>query len=150
MNQPNQTKERACFICSRDTMDGAYPALILGINAARQGMETKVFYTFMGVNLVRKGGIEKAKFIPPGVMGAVPGMSSMATAMMKKKIEKAQIPTLPDLMEMAQLEGVELIACKMTFDMMELKDEDMIEDVLIWDAAQFMKYAKEAKLCLFT
>ncbi len=150
MNQPNQPKERACFICSRDTMDGAYPALILGINAARLGMEAKVFYTFMGVNLVRKGGIEKAKFIPPGVMGAVPGMSSMATAMMKKKIEKAQIPTLPDLMEMAQLEGVELIACKMTFDMMELKDEDMIEDVLIWDAAQFMKYAKEAKLCLFT
>ena len=73
-------------------MDGAYPALILGINAARLGMETKVFYTFMGVNLVRKGGIEKAKFIPPGVMGAVPGMSSMATAMMKKKIEKANIP----------------------------------------------------------
>jgi peroxiredoxin family protein len=150
MNQQSQPKERACFICSRDTMDGAYPALILGINAARLGLETKVFYTFMGVNLVRKGGIEKAKFIPPGVMGAVPGMSSMATAMMKKKIEKAQIPTLPDLMEMAQLEGVELIACKMTFDMMELKDEDMSEDVVIWDAAEFMKYAKEAKLCLFT
>ncbi len=150
MTQQNQTKERACFICSRDTMDGAYPALILGINAARLGMETKVFYTFMGVNLVRKGGIEKAKFIPPGVMGAVPGMSSMATAMMKKKIEKAHIPNLPDLMEMAQLEGVELVACKMTFDMMEMKDEDMIEDVAIWDAAEFMKYAKEAKLCLFT
>ncbi len=150
MAQPTNDKERACFICSRDTMDGAYPALILGINAARLGMEAKVFYTFMGVNLVRKGGIEKAKFIPPGVMGAVPGMSSMATAMMKKKIEKAQIPTLPDLMEMAQLEGVELIACKMTFDMMEMKDGDMIEDVQIWDAAQFMKYAMEAKLCLFT
>ncbi len=150
MTQQNQTKERACFICSRDTMDGAYPALILGINAARLGMETKVFYNFMGVNLVRKGGIEKAKFIPPGVMGAVPGMSSMATAMMKKKIEKAHIPNLPDLMEMAQLEGVELVACKMTFDMMEMKDEDMIEDVAIWDAAEFMKYAKEAKLCLFT
>lgn len=147
---PTEKKERACFICSRDTMDGAYPALILGINAARLGMETRVFYTFMGVNLVRKGGIEKAKFVPTGFMGAVPGMSSMATAMMKKKIEKAQIPTLPDLMEMAQLEGVELIACRMTFDMMELKDEDMIEDVTIWDAEQFMKYAKEAKLCLFT
>lgn len=61
----SKEKERACFICSRDTMDGAYPALILGINAARLGMEAKVFYTFMGINLVRKGGIEKAKFIPP-------------------------------------------------------------------------------------
>src|SRR5512135_3555567 len=150
MSQEAKPKERACFICSRDTMDGAYPALILGINAARLGMEAKVFYTFMGVNLVRKGGIMKAKFIPPGVMGAVPGMSSVATAMMKKKAEKANIPALPDLMEMAQLEGVELIACRMTFDMMDFKMEAMVEGVIIWDAEQFMKYAKEAKLCLFT
>ena len=146
----SEGKERACFICSRDTLDGAYPSLILGINAARLGMETKVFYTFMGVNLVMKGGIEKAKFIPPGVMGAVPGMSSLATAMMKKKAEKAQIPSLPDLMEMAQIEGVELIACRMTIDMMEIKEENMIEDVAIWTAEEFLKYAKDAKLCLFT
>ncbi len=146
----SNAKEKAAFICSRDTLDGAYPALILGINAARLGMETKVFYTFMGVNLLRKGGIEKAKFIPPGVMGAVPGMSTMATAMMKKKIEKAQIPSLPELMEIAQIEGVELIACRMTYDMMELKDEDLIENILIWNAEEFLKYAKDAKLCLFT
>ncbi|MGA8572510.1 MAG: DsrE/DsrF/DrsH-like family protein [Desulfobaccales bacterium] len=150
MNEQQQPKDRACFICSRDTLDGAYPALILGINAARQGMESRVFYTFMGVNLVLKGGIEKARFIPAGVMGAVPGMSAMATAMMKKKAEKAQIPSLPDLMEMAQIEGVQLIACKMTFDMMEFKEEDLVEDVLIWTAAEFLKYAKDAKLCLFT
>ncbi len=150
MNEPQQPKDRACFICSRDTLDGAYPALILGINAARLGMESRVFYTFMGVNLVLKGGIEKAKFIPSGVMGAVPGMSAMATAMMKKKAEKAQIPSLPDLMEMAQIEGVQLIACKMTFDMMEFTKEDLVEDVLIWPADAFLKYAKDAKLCLFT
>ena len=149
-NEQQQPKDRACFICSRDTLDGAYPGLILGINAARLGMEANVFYTFMGVNLVRKGGISKAKFIPPGVMGAVPGMSAMATAMMKKKAEKAQIPSLPDLMEMAQIEGVQLIACKMTFDMMEFKKEDLIEDVVIWTAEEFLKYAKEAKICLFT
>jgi peroxiredoxin family protein len=146
----SQKKEKACFICSRDTMDGAYPSLILGINAARLGMEAKVFYTFMGVNLVRKGGIEKAKFIPPGVMGAVPGMSSLATAMMKKKAEKAQIPSLPDLMEMAQIEGVELIACRMTIDMMEIKEEEIIEDVPVWTAEDFLKYARDANLCLFT
>ncbi len=72
MNEPQQPKDRACFICSRDTLDGAYPALILGINAARLGMESRVFYTFMGVNLVLKGGIEKAKFIPPGSWGRCP------------------------------------------------------------------------------
>ena len=77
----------------------------------------------MGINLACKGGIEKARFIPPGVMGAVPGMSAIATGMMKKKIDKAQIPSLPELMEMAQLEGVELIVCKMTIDMMELNED---------------------------
>jgi len=146
----SQEKERACFICSRDTLDGAYPSLILGINAARLGMEAKVFYTFMGVNLVLKGGVEKAKFIPAGVMGAVPGMSALATALMKKKAEKAQIPALPDLMEMAQIEGVELIACRMTIDMMEIREENMIEGVSVWNAEEFLRYAKDAKLCLFT
>ena len=51
---------------------------------------------------------------------------------------------------MAQIEGVQLIACKMTFDMMEFKKEDLIEDVVIWTAEEFLKYAKEAKICLFT
>jgi peroxiredoxin family protein len=143
-------KEKAAFICSRDTLDGAYPSLILGINAARQGMESKVFYTFMGINLVKKGGVEKAKFFPPGVMGAVPGMSTIATGMMKKKIDKAQIPSLAELMEMATIEGVELIACKMTYDMMELHEEELLEDMVIWTAEDFIKYAKDCKICLFT
>ncbi len=143
-------KDKAAFICSRDTLDGAYPSLILGINAARQGMESKVFYTFMGINLVKKGGMEKAKFIPPGVMGAVPGMSTIATGMMKKKIDKAHIPSLPELMEMAIIEGVELIACKMTYDMMELHEDELLEDVVIWTAEDFIKYSKDSKICLFT
>ena len=142
--------DKACFICSRDTLDGAYPALILAINAARQGMNSKVFYTFMGLNLLRKGGIEKAKFIPPGVMGAIPGMSSMATGMMKSKIDKANIPSLPELMEMAQLEGVELIGCRMTVDMMEVDEAELVEDAVIWTAEEFIKYVRDASICLFT
>jgi peroxiredoxin family protein len=142
-------KETAAFICSRDTLDGAYPPLILAINAARAGMEAKVFFTFMGINLACKGGIEKAKFIPPGVMGAVPGMSSIATGMMKKKIDKAQIPSLPELMEMAQLEGVEMIVCRMTIDMMELDEDDLVEGSVVWTAEEFIKFAKDCKICLF-
>ena len=142
-------KETAAFICSRDTLDGAYPPLILAINAARAGMETKVFFTFMGINLACKGGIEKAKFIPPGVMGAIPGMSAIATGMMKKKIDKAQIPTLAELMEMAQLEGVELVVCRMTIDMMELNEDQLVEGSIVWNAEEFIKYAKECKICMF-
>ena len=150
MDQANKPKETAAFITSRDTLDGAYPALILGINARRLGMRCKVFYTFMGLNVVRKGWTEKAKFYPPGLMAAIPGMSALATWMMKGKIEKASIPDLPDLLEMAQLEGVELVVCKMTVDMMGLKKDDFIEGVTIEPAETFLKYAKDCKISLFT
>lgn len=143
-------KEKAAFICVKDTIDGAYPSLVLGINAARQGMESKIFYSFMGLNMVMQGGAERAKFFPPGTMGAIPGMASIATGMMKKKIEKANIDNLEDLQLQAQMEGVELIACKMTVDMMEIEEDKLIEDVAVWTAEKFLKFAKECKLCLFT
>jgi peroxiredoxin family protein len=146
----NEEKEKAAFICVKDTIDGAYPSLVLGINAARMGMESKIFYSFMGMNLVMRGGAERAKFFPPGVMGAFPGMASLATGMMKKKIEKANIPSLADLQEVAQIEGVELIACQMTVDMMEIDEKKFIDGVIVWTAEEFMKYAKDCKICLFT
>lgn len=146
----NSEKEKAAFICVKDTLDGAYPSLVLAINAARQGMESKIFYSFMGLNMVMQGGVDRAKFFPPGVMGAIPGMTSIATGMMKKKISKANIPSLADLQEMAQIEGVELIACKMTVDMMELDESKLVEGVVVWTAEDFIKYAKTCKICLFT
>jgi len=145
-----EAKEKAGFICVKDTLDGAYPSLVLGINAARLSMESKIFYSFMGLNMVLEGGSDRAKFIPPGVMGAIPGMSSIATGMMKKKIDKANIPSLGDLQEMAQIEGVELIACKMTVDMMEIDETKLVEGVTVWTAEDFLKYAKGCKICLFT
>ena len=145
-----EKKEKAAFVCAKDTLEGAYPALILAINAVREGMEAKIFHTFMGLNMVIKGGSKKAKFIPPGVMGAIPGMSSVATGMMKKKVDHANIPNLEELQEVAQLEGVELVACKMTIDMMEVSDDRLLENVPVWTASDFIKYAKECEVCLFT
>ena len=113
-------------------------------------MESKIFYSFMGLNLVLQGGAERAKFLPPGVMGAVPGMVSIATSMMKRKIDKANIPSLADLQEMAQIEGVELVACKMTVDMMEIDEKKLIPGVVVWTAEDFIKYARTCKICLFT
>ena len=143
-----EKKDKAAFICSKDTLDGAYPSLVLGINAARIGMESKIFYTFMGLNLVLKGGVEKAKFIPPGVMGAIPGMAAVATKMMKGKIEKANIPKLAELMEMAQLEGVRFLACKTSVDLFDLTQDDFIEGVEITLAEDFMKQAAGSDLHL--
>jgi peroxiredoxin family protein len=145
---PNEQK--CALICSRDTLDGAYPALVLGINARRLGLETRIFYTFMGLNLLRKGRPEKAKFIPLGVMGAIPGMSSMATSMMKGKIEKANVPPLEDMFETAELEGIKFVACKMTVDMMGFSQDDFRDGVVIETAEDFLKYAIGAELSLFT
>jgi peroxiredoxin family protein len=83
-------------------------------------------------------------------MGAIPGMSTLATGMMKQKIDKANIPSLADLQEMAQIEGVELIACKLSVDMMEIDEDKLIEGAIVWTAEEFMKYAKDCKVCLFT
>lgn len=145
---PNEQK--CALICSRDSLEGAYPALVLGINARRLGLETRIFYTFMGLNLLRKGRPEKAKFIPLGVMGAIPGMSSMATSMMKGKIEKANVPPLEDMFETAELEGIKFVACKMTVDMMGFSQDDFRDGVVIETAEDFLKYAIGAELSLFT
>ncbi|MCP4751021.1 MAG: hypothetical protein GY866_09020 [Proteobacteria bacterium] len=143
-------KDKAAFICVKDTIDGAYPSLVLAVNAVRLGMDTKVFFSFMGLNMLLKNRAKKAKFYPPGFLGAIPGMASLASFIMKKKVAKANIPELEDLMEMAQLEGVDLIACHMTVEMMGIKPEDFIEDVTVWTAEQFMKHAQECKISLFT
>jgi len=141
---------KAAFVCVKDTLDGAYPSLVLGINAARQGMETKVFYSFAGLNLVKKGGTERARYVPTGPMGAIPGMSRVATGMMKKKIDKADLPSLAELQEMAQLEGVQLVACKMSIDMMEIDESTLVDDVIVWNADDFLRYARDCEVCLFT
>lgn len=150
MDEKKPEKERAAFICVKDTLDGAYPALMLAINAVRQGMESKIFYSFMGLNIILKGGAGRAKFYPPGFMGAIPGMSFLATRIMKGRIDTANIPSLAEMQEMAQLEGVEFIACKMTVDMMGLDESRLLEGVTVWTAEEFIKYAREARISLFT
>ena len=83
-------------------------------------------------------------------MGAIPGMATLATAIMKKKMDKAHIPNLPELTEMAQIEGVGFVACKLTVDMMEIKEEQLMPGTVIWTAEEFMKYAKTCSISLFT
>ena len=147
-NKPD--KQRYTFICSRGTLDGAYPSLILGLNARRLGHDVYLFYTFMGINVVRKGYLAKLKFHPPGFLGAIPGMASLATSMMEKQIEEANIPSVGEVFEMAQLEGVKIIACKMTMDMMKIPDDDLVEGVDVMNAEQYLKLAGTCAINRFT
>jgi peroxiredoxin family protein len=144
------SKSSCTFICSRDTLDGAYPSLMLAINSCRQGMEATIFYTFMGINVIRKDRAKASKFVPSGPLGAIPGMAAVATWMMKRQIDKAGMPSVEELLEMAQLEGVKFVACKMTMDMMGLKAEDFIEGVEVQTAEDYIKHAKDCQLNMFT
>ncbi len=143
-------KIRDAFICSRDTLDGAYPSLVLGINSARLGHESQIFYTFMGINVIRKKGAGKLKFHMPGFVGAIPGMSCLATFMMKRQVEQAGIATVPELLETAQLEGVKFIACHMTMGMMKLTTNDFIDGVEVMTAEEYLKMAGTCSVNIFT
>lgn len=145
-----QAGQRYTFICSRGTLDGAYPSLILSINARRLGHEANLFYTFMGINVVRKGYAAGLRFYPPGFLGAIPGMPLMATSMMKKQIDEAGIPAIDELLETAILEGVKLYACRMTMDMMKLGEKELIEGVEVMNAEQYLKLAGTCTINMFT
>ncbi|MGO0122324.1 DsrE/DsrF/DrsH-like family protein [Desulfothermobacter acidiphilus] len=143
-------KKKATFICARNTLEGVYPPLILALQAVRAGAETSLFFTFDGINAVRKGGIKKAKYFPPGLLGVIPGIPALATRMMVRMAEEnAGIPRPEDLLEMCQLEGVKLYACQMTVDMMKLRPEEFLPGVEIIDAPGYMKLALAADINIF-
>jgi peroxiredoxin family protein len=149
-----QKQKKVNLICSRNTVDGVYPPLILAINAAREGAEAKVFFTFAGIAVILKKNYENnyknVKYYVPDFIGVLPGMSRLATWMIKKKIRRVNFPDIRELVEMSQLEGVEFIACLFTMDLMGLSKEDLIDGVSVMDANQFMKLALESDLNMFT
>lgn len=138
------------FICSRGTIDGAYPSLVLALNSVRLGHNTTLFFTFFGLDVIQKGSAEKLKFYPQGPMGAIPGMPQLASSMMRKQVEEANIPDVATMVELCLLEGVKFVACHMTMDMMKIKKESLIEGVEIMTAEQFLKQAADCHINMFT
>jgi len=143
-------EKKANFVCSRSTVDGIYPPLILAIQARRLGADSMIFFTFDGINAVRKGCNENMKYFPPGFLGVVPGVPSAAAKTMIKMAEKkANVPCPSDLLEMASCEGVRFYACKMTMDMMGLSKEDLLTGVEVTDAHNFMQRALDSEVNMF-
>jgi len=141
---------RANFICSRNTVDGVYPPLILALQAKRAGAETMIFFTFDGIDVIRKDGVNKIKYYPKGIMGVLPGVPAASTRIMTKLAEdRAGVPNIETLMEMCQLEGVKFQACLMTMQMMNLTPEDLIDGVEVSDAAGYIKTALKSEVNLF-
>lgn len=154
-------RNKAAIIASKGTLDWAYPPLILAATSAALGMETVVFFTFYGLNIITKDFEKKLKIGPTGnpampmpmpmpqLLTVMPGMVPMATSMMKSKFKKKNVATIRELIEAAQESDVRLIACQMTMDVFGYEQSDFLDGVEFGGAAMFMSEARKAHTTIF-
>ena len=132
-----QTVEKVAIVVSKGSLEGIYPALIMSNGARMEGIEAELFFTFFGLDAIRKDRYEKIKVATvgnPGMhmptwIGAIPGFSALATRMMKRQMEKIDIPPIPEFIELVADSGVHLYACKATVDMFQLTMNDFVPQV---------------------
>ena len=152
--------KRLALIASQGSLDGAYPPLILASTAVAMEMETAIFFTFYGLNIINKNKMHHLQVSPvgnpampmpiPSLVAVLPGMTPMATSMMKGWMSKAGTATIPELLDACREFGVRLIGCQMTMDVMSIKREDLIDGVEVGGAATFLEFAADADITLFT
>ena len=156
----SEKKKKLAIIASHGTLDTAYPPLILATTASALDWEVGIFFTFYGLNLVNKKKYKKMKVgsvgnpgqpLPvPNIVGMLPGMTSMATRMLKSWLKKSNVATYPDLLEAAIYSGVKLFACQMTMDVFGMKKDDLIPDITdVLGASGFLDYASDATITLY-
>ncbi len=153
--------KKMTIIASKGSLDMAYPPLILATTAAAMDVDVTIFFTFYGLEIIKKNNTEKLKVSPlgnpampmpvpiPTLVASLPGMESMATAMMKSMFKKHGVATIGTLLELAKESGIKLIACQMTMDVMGYKQSDIIDGVEFGGAATWMDLAAEADINLF-
>jgi len=155
----SERKRRMAIIASKGTLDMAYPPLILATTAAAMDIECSIFFTFYGLDIINKKKNKNLQVpslanpampVPmPNIIGALPGMTAMATMMMKSWMAKVNVPSITDLLNIAVETGVKMIGCQMTMDVMGTKKEDLIDGIEVAGAAAFLEYAAEADITLF-
>ena len=131
------TGRKLAIICSKGNLDMAYPGLVLANAALGEGVETHLFFTFWGFDMITKSRMHDLKFtmlgntathLPQG-LGGLPGMTAMATHMMKKQIADIGVPEVPEFLEQIVASGGHLWACRMSADMMHLTEQDLYDEV---------------------
>jgi peroxiredoxin family protein len=131
------TIEKVAIVVSKGSLEGVYPALIMANGARMEGIEADLFFTFFGLDAIRRDRYEKIKVATvgnPGMhlptwIGAIPGFSAVATRMMRRQLEKIDIPPIPEFIELVADSGVHLYACRATVDMFGLTMEDFVPQV---------------------
>jgi peroxiredoxin family protein len=151
--------KRVAIVATKGTLDMAYPPLILATTAAAMDMEAAIFFSFYGLDIVNQNKFRDLKIPPlanpampvpmPNIVGVLPGMTRMASWMMKDWMKKGGVPTIPDLIDMAKENGVRLIACQMTLDVLGIKKADLIDGLEFAGAGAFLDYAADADITLF-
>jgi peroxiredoxin family protein len=153
-----EPSKRIAIIAGHGTLDAAYPPLILATAAAAMDMEAAIFFTFYGLEILKKGKADRLKVAPianpampvpmPNILGMLPGMTAMATMMMNSWMGKAKVAKLSELLDIAMESGVKLIGCQMTMDVMGVKKEELIDGVEIGGAATFLEFASRNAITL--
>ena len=128
---------KVSIIISKGSLDGIYPGLIMANGARAEGMEANLFFTFFGLDAIHKGHHEHIKLATVGnpglhvatMLGGLPGVSTVLTHYMQRKMDKLDIPSIPEFVEMIADTGAGLYACKASVDLFELERADFIDQV---------------------
>jgi peroxiredoxin family protein len=132
-----ETIEKVAIVISKGSLEGIYPGLIMANGARMEGIEANVFFTFFGLDAIRRNRQDAIKVATvgnpgmhiPTLLGALPGMSALATWMMQRQMEKLDIPPIPEFVELVSDSGAGLYACKASVDMFKLTKADFVEQV---------------------
>lgn len=156
-----EKKKKMAIIASKGTLDMAYPPLLLASTAAAMDVEVQVFFTFYGMDIINKNKNHSLKVAPianpampspfpiPNILGVLPGMTPLATAMMKSMMGKINWPSIPAMIEACREMDVKFIACTPTLEMTGVKKEDLVEGTVVAGAAEFLDFALDANISLF-
>ena len=157
------SNKKLAIIATKGTLDWGYPPFILSSTAAALGYDVEIFFTFYGLQLLKRD--MKVSVSPLGnpgmpmpmgmdkwfpVLGtAIPGMETVMTAMMKAKMKKKGVASLEELREMSLEADVKMIACQMTVDLFDMQPNDFINGIDYGGAATFFEFAGESDICLY-
>ncbi|MBS1263325.1 MAG: hypothetical protein MAG715_00501 [Methanonatronarchaeales archaeon] len=155
---PEGDTPRVSIIVSKGTLNMVFPPLILATTAASMGAEVTLYFTFWGIEALKKDGIKNLKVasvgnpaLPmPNILGMLPGMTAIATRMMKGKVEEAGMGDPADLLDMCvEMDNVELVACTPTLGVMGIDEDDLIEGLTLAGAGYAMEQMFESDVQLF-
>lgn len=166
-------QKKLAIIATKGTLDWAYPPFILASTAAALDYAVEIFFTFYGLQLVRKdlsvlkvsplgnpGMPMKMPFgpkwfrginwnVPNAIQALVPGYEDLATVLMKKTIANNGVATVADLRMMCQEADVKFLACQMTVELFGFEHSDFIDGIDYVGAASFFAFAGDSDICLY-